>query len=83
MPRSFRPKRAAAPHGSIEAMQLDVADMAAVARVGAEIQGRHQRVDILVNSAGINFAKRYWSETDSATFGEVVTINLGSDLKRA
>jgi len=65
-----------APDGSIEAEQLDVADMAAVARVGAAIQDRHQRVDILVNSAGINFAKRYWGETDSATFGEVVTINL-------
>jgi NADP-dependent 3-hydroxy acid dehydrogenase YdfG len=65
-----------APHGAIEAAPLDVADMAAVARVGAAIQEKHQRVDILVNSAGINFAKRYWSETDSATFGEVVTINL-------
>jgi NADP-dependent 3-hydroxy acid dehydrogenase YdfG len=65
-----------APHGSIEAMPLDVADMAAVARVGAAIEDKHQRVDILVNSAGINFAKRYWGETDSATFGEVVSINL-------
>jgi NADP-dependent 3-hydroxy acid dehydrogenase YdfG len=65
-----------APQGSIEAAPLDVADMAAVARVGAEIQDRHQRVDILVNSAGINFAKRYWAHTDSATFGEVVAVNL-------
>jgi NAD(P)-dependent dehydrogenase (short-subunit alcohol dehydrogenase family) len=65
-----------APHGSIEAVPLDVADMAAVARVGAAIQDKHQRVDILVNSAGINFAKRYWGETDSATFSEVVAINL-------
>lgn len=65
-----------APHGSIEAAPLDVADMAAVARVGAEIQDRYQAVDILVNSAGINFAKRYWAHTDSATFGEVVAVNL-------
>ena len=27
-------------------------------------------VDILVNSAGVNFPKRYWNETDSATFDE-------------
>jgi len=47
-----------------------------VARVGAEVQDRHGRVDVLVNSAGVNFAKRYWNETDSATFGEVVAINL-------
>src|SRR5207342_622686 len=49
-----------APPGSISAAPLDVADAAAVARVGAEVQGRHGRVDVLVNSAGVNFAKRYW-----------------------
>ena len=37
---------------------------------------RYGHVDILVNSAGINFAKRFWTETDSATFGEVVAVNL-------
>jgi len=65
-----------APPGSISAAPLDVADAAAVARVAAEVQGRHGRVDVLVNSAGVNFAKRYWNDTDSATFGEVVAINL-------
>ena len=65
-----------APAGSISAAPLDVADAAAVARVGAEVLGRHGRVDVLVNSAGINVAKRYWNDTDSATFGEVVAINL-------
>jgi NAD(P)-dependent dehydrogenase (short-subunit alcohol dehydrogenase family) len=65
-----------APPGSITAAPLDVADAAAVARVAAEVQGRHGRVDVLVNSAGVNFAKRYWNDTDSATFGEVVAINL-------
>jgi NAD(P)-dependent dehydrogenase (short-subunit alcohol dehydrogenase family) len=65
-----------APPGSISAAPLDVADAAAVVRVAAEVQGRHGRVDVLVNSAGVNFAKRYWNDTDSATFGEVVAINL-------
>jgi NAD(P)-dependent dehydrogenase (short-subunit alcohol dehydrogenase family) len=65
-----------APPGSISSAPLDVADAAAVARVGAEVQQRHGHVDILVNSAGVNFAKRYWNDTDSATFGEVVAINL-------
>ena len=65
-----------APPGSITPAPLDVADAAAVARVGAEVQGRHGRVDVLVNSAGVNFAKRYWNDTDSATFDEVVAINL-------
>ncbi len=65
-----------APRGSIGAAPLDVADAAAVARVAAEVQTRHGRVDILVNSAGVNFAKRFWTDTDSATFADVVAINL-------
>jgi NAD(P)-dependent dehydrogenase (short-subunit alcohol dehydrogenase family) len=65
-----------APAGSIGAAPLDVADAGAVARVAAAIQNRYERVDILVNSAGVNFAKRYWADTDSATFGDVVAINL-------
>jgi NADP-dependent 3-hydroxy acid dehydrogenase YdfG len=65
-----------APAGSIGAAPLDVADAGAVARVAAAIQDRYERVDILVNSAGVNFAKRYWADTDSATFADVVAINL-------
>jgi NADP-dependent 3-hydroxy acid dehydrogenase YdfG len=65
-----------APHGSIGAAPLDVADAAAVALVGAAIQDRYQHVDILVNSAGVNVAKRFWADTDIATFGDVVAINL-------
>ena len=65
-----------APHGAIEAAPLDVADIAAVARVAAAIEARHGRVDILVNSAGVNMPKRYWKETDAATFAAIVAINL-------
>jgi NAD(P)-dependent dehydrogenase (short-subunit alcohol dehydrogenase family) len=65
-----------APAGSIEAAPLDVADTAAVARVAAAIEARHGGVDVLVNSAGVNVQKRYWKETDAATFGDVVAINL-------
>ena len=65
-----------APAGSLEAAPLDVADAGAAARVAAAIQERFGRVDILVNSAGVNFARRYWADTDSATFGDVVAINL-------
>ena len=65
-----------APAGSITAEPLDVADAAAVTRVAASIQQRLGRVDILVNSAGLNYRKRYWGETDAATFDSVVSINL-------
>jgi NAD(P)-dependent dehydrogenase (short-subunit alcohol dehydrogenase family) len=64
------------PREAISAAPLDVADKEAVARVAAAIQAEHGRVDILVNSAGVNFPKRFWGETDGATFDKVVAINL-------
>ncbi len=69
-----------APENSISAAPLDVADSAAVARVAQAIQSAHGRVDILVNSAGINFPKRYWGETDATTFDQVVAINLNGAM---
>ena len=64
------------PRGAITAMPLDVADKAAVVRVATAIRADCGDVDILVNSAGINFRKRYWGETDGATFEQVVAVNL-------
>ena len=69
-----------APAGRIGVAPLDVADSAAVAAVAQDIQARLGRVDILVNSAGINFPKRYWNQTDSATFNEVVAVNLNGAM---
>jgi NAD(P)-dependent dehydrogenase (short-subunit alcohol dehydrogenase family) len=68
--------RLGAPAGAITALPLDVADAAAVTRVAATIEAAHGRIDILVNSAGINFPKRYWGETDATTFAQVVAVNL-------
>jgi len=65
-----------APTGVISAAALDVSDAAAVDRVASEIQATLGHVDILVNSAGINFRKRAWGETDAQTFEKVVAINL-------
>jgi NADP-dependent 3-hydroxy acid dehydrogenase YdfG len=69
-----------APPGALSTAPLDVADSGAVAQVAQELQARQGRVDILVNSAGINFRKRYWSETDSATFNQVVGVNLNGAM---
>jgi NADP-dependent 3-hydroxy acid dehydrogenase YdfG len=69
-----------APPGSLSTAPLDVADSDAVGQVARELQSRLGRVDILVNSAGINFRKRYWSETDSATFNQVVGVNLNGAM---
>ena len=65
-----------APQGRISAMPLDVGDRPAVDKVAAAIEAEHGGVDILVNSAGVNFPKRFWSETDGDTFAKVVNINL-------
>ena len=65
-----------APKGAITVIALDVADKGAVLRVAGEIQSSLERVDILVNSAGINFPKRFWKETDGETFEKVVAVNL-------
>jgi NAD(P)-dependent dehydrogenase (short-subunit alcohol dehydrogenase family) len=71
---------AGAPAGAISSAALDVADSAAVTRVAQDVQALHGRVDILVNSAGINFRKRFWNETDAATFNEVVAVNLNGAM---
>jgi short-subunit dehydrogenase len=68
--------RRGAPASSVSAEQLDVSDKASVSRVAEKIQSEFGRVDILVNSAGVNFPKRFWTETDADTFEQVVAINL-------
>lgn len=55
---------------------LDVADSSAVESVARRIGEETGGVDILVNSAGVNFPKRYWRDTDAATFDRVLATNL-------
>ncbi len=66
--------------GKAEAIALDVADKAAVARAGAEILARHGGVDILVNSAGLNLSTRLWKQLTPDTFDHIVGINLNGAL---
>jgi len=62
--------------GSVEAVALDVADKAAVARAAADLERRHGRIDILVNSAGTNLAKRNFRNMSIDGWDEVVAANL-------
>ena len=55
---------------------LDVSDHEQVARVAAEILRRHGRVDILVNSAGLNVTDRYWRNQTLEGWDEVIGVNL-------
>jgi NADP-dependent 3-hydroxy acid dehydrogenase YdfG len=62
--------------GSAEAAVLDVSDSAAVERVAEGVLGRHKRIDVLVNSAGLNNPKRYWRDQTVPSWDEVIHINL-------
>ncbi len=62
--------------GKAEVEPLDVSDPGAVQRVAGAIAGRHGRVDILVNSAGVNFAKRFWRDQTVERWNQVIRINL-------
>lgn len=62
--------------GVAEVAALDVADASAVKQAAAAILARHGRIDILVNSAGLNNPNRYWKDQSTAGWREVVGINL-------
>jgi NAD(P)-dependent dehydrogenase (short-subunit alcohol dehydrogenase family) len=62
--------------GKGESVHLDVSDRRAVERVAADIEARHGRIDILVNSAGINVPRRHFRTLELGAWDEVIAINL-------
>ena len=62
--------------GSGEAIALDVADQKEVANSAQAILKRHGRVDILINSAGINNPKRNFRNVSVDAWDQIVAINL-------
>jgi NADP-dependent 3-hydroxy acid dehydrogenase YdfG len=62
--------------GSAESQALDVGDANQVAHVAHSILARHDRVDILINSAGTNVPKRAWNSVTMPDFKRVVDVNL-------
>jgi NAD(P)-dependent dehydrogenase (short-subunit alcohol dehydrogenase family) len=62
--------------GSGEAIALDVSDQKEVANAAQAIIKRHGRVDILVNSAGINHPKRRFRDVSIDGWNQIVAINL-------
>jgi NAD(P)-dependent dehydrogenase (short-subunit alcohol dehydrogenase family) len=59
-----------------EAIACDVGAKESVAKAAAEIQKRHGRIDILVNSAGINLPKRSFRDVTNDGWDQIVGINL-------
>jgi NADP-dependent 3-hydroxy acid dehydrogenase YdfG len=62
--------------GKIEAMVLDVSNAADAEKVAKEIVAKHGRIDLLVNSAGVNVPKRSWDDITTEGWDKLVDINL-------
>ena len=62
--------------GRAEVEPLDVSDAEAVKRTAEAILARHGRIDILLNSAGLNTPKRLWKDQSVDGWRSVVGINL-------
>lgn len=62
--------------GSARVAVLDVADKDAVLAVAASIQAQEGRVDVLVNSAGLNVRERNWKHLSTAGWDQVLRIDL-------
>ncbi|TMH45781.1 MAG: SDR family oxidoreductase [Betaproteobacteria bacterium] len=67
---------AAAKHAKAEICVCNVGDKHQVAAAASDIHKRHGRVDILVNSAGINLPKRSFRDVSAEGWDEIVSVNL-------
>jgi NADP-dependent 3-hydroxy acid dehydrogenase YdfG len=67
---------AAAKEAKADIYVCNVGDKHQVASIAAEIQSRLGRVDILVNSAGINLPKRGFRDVSAEGWDEIVSVNL-------
>src|SRR5438874_419668 len=66
--------------GKAEAMALDVSNKDDVSKAAEAIVAKHGRIDLLVNSAGINVPKRSWADMALEGWDKVVDINLNGVL---
>ena len=62
--------------GQAEIEPLDVTDKSAIAKAGAQINLRHGRIDLLVNSAGINVTERSWEKVSPDGWDRVINADL-------
>lgn len=62
--------------GAAHVAPLDIADLAASAACVDAILERHGRLDMLINSAGLNIPKRRWKDIDPADWNLVIDVDL-------
>ena len=66
--------------GTAEAIPLDVSLAAEVEKTAGQIVAKYGRIDLLVNSAGINVPKRRWADMELEGWNQLVDINLNGVL---
>jgi NADP-dependent 3-hydroxy acid dehydrogenase YdfG len=66
--------------GKAEAISLDVSVADDAQKAADEIVSRHGRIDLLVNSAGINVPRRSWADLELEGWNQLVEINLNGVL---
>lgn len=69
-------KRIADAGGAAEIEPLDIVDAKAVDAVAARIADSHGRLDMLINSAGLNLPKRRWRDIDNAGWRTIIDVDL-------
>jgi NADP-dependent 3-hydroxy acid dehydrogenase YdfG len=62
--------------GTIRIEPLDIADQQAVSAVAKRIISEFTKIDILVNSAGLNIVGRSWQDINVENWDEVINVNL-------
>ncbi|MFF5080480.1 SDR family NAD(P)-dependent oxidoreductase [Actinoplanes sp. NPDC000266] len=66
------PERTAALPGVIDVVAADLGDLDQVGRAAATIRGRHPKIDVLINNAGLH---AFTARTTAAGLPEMVTVN--------
>ena len=66
--------------GSAEPLVLDVSNAKEVEKAAQQILAEHGRIDLLVNSAGLNIPKRSWADLEIEGWDKVVDVNLNGLL---
>jgi NAD(P)-dependent dehydrogenase (short-subunit alcohol dehydrogenase family) len=62
--------------GAVHALPVDVTDGSAVEAAARRIEADFGGIDILVNSAGLNIARRAWADVEPADWQRVFEVNV-------
>jgi len=62
--------------GASEIEPLDIADREAVDAVAGRIKQAHGKLDMMINSAGLNTPKRRWRDIDDKSWNRVIDVDL-------